>query len=355
MSEKDTELYKKYRPSKWSEIIGQNKVVKSLQAAIETNKIPSAYIFAGTHGSGKTSAALILAKALNCENIQPKNNPCNSCETCKAIDEGRQVGVNYISMANYGGADSVRDIVSKARLNQPVKKQVWILDEVHNLSKQAFDALLIPLEQENNFLFIFCTTEINKVPKTVLSRIQQRKFNSIDSDLMKRYMKHITDKEGLEIEDNLLEEAVRQGRGSVRDTFTALETIKETGVATKDLGTQLLEAFSNRDYKQSFLITSKLSTDGVDFRLFAEQMFEDMRDLTLIVNDCDTTMVNFSHENPKALFKKFKSYSIFFEIMENLGETITKMSIGADPRILFETFLVKNMNYLNKRSRENNN
>ena len=350
------ELYKKYRPKIWEEMVGQKRVIRSLQSAIVNKQVPPAYLFAGTHGSGKTTAAFILAKALNCDNPQPKGNPCNECDMCVSIDQGTAMGIEYISMANFNGVEGVRDLVDKAQLNQPVKTKVFILDEVHNLSKAAFDALLIPLERENNFIFILCTTEINKVPKTILSRVQQRKFNVISPEEMLPHLKKIGELENLNISEEDYEDAVRLGRGSARDSITALESIVETGGSQKDYGTQILESILlERSVKNLLLVTANAASESVDFHILAEQLFEDFRDIMLISSGVSQDLVSsIPDSDPKALFKGFVSYTGFTYLMETLGDAITKMSTGVDPRIIFETAAIKCIKFLQKLQQRQN-
>lgn len=183
--------------------------------------------FLPTHN---TSTAKVLAKALNCTNLQDGQEPCNDCESCRSIDSNDSLDVTYESMANKGGVDDVREIVRSATLQTPGKKAVFILDEVHNLSKAAFDALLIPLEEDSMpALFILCSTEPNKIPSTVLSRIQSRHFPSLPYPTLREYVREIADKEEISISDKEIADVVKAGRGSVRDTLTALDRFSSEG------------------------------------------------------------------------------------------------------------------------------
>lgn len=167
------ELYKKYRPKGWAGIIGQDSAVKQIKEAIKNNRVPTAYSFSGPAGTGKTTIAKVIAKTLNCPNVGEDLEPCNECPTCRAIDSDTLIGVQYFSMANNGEVDTVRRIVQDAQTKVAINKKVIIIDEYHNLSPKGFDALLIPLEKENmNALFIFCTTELDKIRPAVLSRTQ---------------------------------------------------------------------------------------------------------------------------------------------------------------------------------------
>lgn len=350
MNDGPVELYKKYRPSRWGSLIGQGKVANSLRSAVTSNRLPTAYLFAGPRGCGKTSAALILAKALNCTDLRENGDPCNKCETCVNIEGGNQMGVNYISMANQQGVENVRNLVQQARLHQPLKRQVWILDEVHNLSKQAFDALLIPLEERSMpALFILCTTEIDRVPSTILSRVQQRKFNLVDPETMITFIEKVAKFEKLDINDTIINAAVRMGRGSVRDTLTALETVIETGETSSTFGGQMLEALASRDVTEIMRVSAGANTEGVDFRDFSEQLFEDLRDLLLIGAGVDRSKVGIPPVfDEDKLIKGLLGARGVMIVMNEIGEGITQMSMGADSRILLEISLLKSIVSLKK-------
>lgn len=344
------EIYKKYRPEKWEELIGQQKTADSLRAAVVKDKLPTAYGFFGPRGCGKTSSAILLAKAVNCPNLTPTGNPCNTCETCENIENNSQIGVSYISMANRGSVDDVRELVQKARLSLPVKKQVWILDEVQNLSRAAFDALLIPIEEKNMpSLFIFCSTEADKIPQTILSRIQSRRFTLVSPDDMEPLIRNIIAEENLTISEELINDCIRQGRGSVRDTLTALETIVSTGETRYSVGGQLLEALAERNIPKTLSIISEGNSEGYDGRDLAEELFAGLRDLLLTVSGVDSSLtgvVPVSDVKKTALGLLGRQGIII--AADEIGEAITRMTIGADPRIHLEIAVIKTVNKLNK-------
>ena len=191
MKDSGMELYKRYRPQTWDDVIGQDKVVESLKNDVVSGRDYAAYLFAGPRGCGKTTLAWILAKAKNCENLSDDGSPCNECSTCRSINNKTNPGVQYISAANSGGVADVRSIMNRAYRRSTLKKQVWIIDEIQNFAKEAFDACLIPIEDENmKSLFIFCTTAISKIPETFTSRVQQREIRLVSrSDLGRECMK----------------------------------------------------------------------------------------------------------------------------------------------------------------------
>lgn len=348
MVDQSLELYKRYRPRDWSRLIGQGKVVKSLQGAVAANKIPTAYVFAGERGCGKTSAALILAKAVNCPNVKD-GSPCNNCDTCTNIDAGAQIGVNYISMANKGSVDDIRDIVQQARLATSINRQVWILDEVHNLSKQAFDALLIPLEDPKMpALFILCTTEINKVPQTIMSRVQSRKFSLVGEEIMRKYLHAVIKKEELELSEDDISTVIRMGRGSVRDTLSALERISETGETFANYGGRLLEALCSQDLSTVLSVIAEASAeDEVKGRELAEQLFEDLRDLMLAASGADKKLFpSLPVEDPKKAANELLGIRGIAIVLDEIGDALTRMTLGADTRVHLEIAVVKSLQKL---------
>lgn len=347
------ELYKKYRPSKWKDLIGQEKIAKSLQTAILRNKVPTAYLFSGPRGTGKSSASFILAKAVNCENIDAQANPCNECEICVNIDNGTQLGVNYISMANKGSVDDIREIVKEAMISQPVKKTVYILDEVHSISRSAFDALLIPLEDPNmNALFLFASTEIQKIPAPILSRVQSRKLNLVDSSVMAEHIKSIAEKENIDISDLQISEIVKQGRGSVRDTIGALESAisyDEESEESVDYSIAVIKAISESNLSSALKNIADAISDGNTGKDLAELIFSDLRDLLLSISGADEELINtIPVDDPQKIAKGLLGNNGIFTVAEEIGDAITSMSIGTDSRIILEIAIVKSISKLKK-------
>lgn len=340
------ELYKKYRPNVWEDVIGQDAVVKSLKNAVAKNKVPVSYVFIGGHGCGKTTSAFILAKAINCEN-QRSGNPCNKCDSCVSIDEGTQPDVRYISMANNGGVDDIRQLTNEATLSPiNIKRKVYILDEVHNLSKAAFDALLIPIEDKNMpAIFILCSTEKNKIPKTISSRSQERLFNYVSDDVLSQHVKKIANVENVDVTDNIVREAVRLGRGSVRDTLSALDTILETGdVSVFSVSEKLLQSLADKDLAGSLAAVSEGVEEGYDPKDLAESLFEDLSKVLLTISGVDSKIVGFIPvDDPISVGKKLYGRDGIASVAEIIGNSITEMKMGSDSKIYLGIALVQSI------------
>lgn len=350
------ELYKKYRPSVWSELIGQEKMANALRRSVLSKRLPTALLFSGPRGTGKSSSAFILAKAVNCENLQENGDPCNQCEVCVSIDDGVQPGVTYQSMANKGSVDDIRELVKTARLSQPINRQVFILDEVHNISKAAFDALLIPLEEKTMpALFIFCTTEVNKLPPAFLSRVQSWKINLVPADAMRGLLESIGEKEGLELSEADLDNAIRIGRGSARDTINALDTILATesegeGDLSDTYGAKLLAALGEKNFVNIYGVLAQASLDGAaDFRDLAEQLFEDLRNLLLKAAGVPDDLIGvIPVEDAGKVFKGLGGNTGITLLMDEVGTAITQMAGGADSRIALEFHILRGIRSIQK-------
>jgi DNA polymerase-3 subunit gamma/tau len=217
---------RKYRPGTFDDVIGQSHVVQTLMNSIATKRIAHAFLFSGTRGVGKTTVARILAKALNCEQ-GPTGTPCNTCANCREITQGTSVDVVEIDGASNTSVDDVREIRENVKFT-PFRGQyrVYIIDEVHMLSNSAFNALLKTLEEPpSHVVFIFATTEIHKIPATILSRCQHYNFRRISKAEIVQRLRHVADQDGLTIEDRSLMALARASEGSMRDGLSLLDQI----------------------------------------------------------------------------------------------------------------------------------
>ena len=345
MTDKHLELYKKYRPRTWDAMIGQDRIVQDLKNMAITKKVPTGLLFGGNPGSGKTTAAFILAKALNCDYTDENGDPCNECNTCKSIDNGSQPGINYIAMANNGSADDVRKITNNARLSQPVKQQVWILDEVQNLSPQAFDSLLVPLESENmKALFILCTTEPEKVRQAVMSRLQIRNFLPVSDKILAKHLAKISANEGWfkkddennKITPENIKDILQISDGSVRNAISNLEAFIATGIIHTGSAQLVLETILNEDIQEFYKLSNAIQENGESYIKILETIYK----LFLEAMISKTSKKQLSLLEKRITDKM--SPNIIFWTLDTIGTGLMSMNNKViDYKILFETILLK--------------
>ena len=289
-------LARKWRPQTFDELIGQEHVSQTLMNAIRSDRVAHAFLFTGVRGVGKTTAARILAKALNCEK-GPTPTPCNQCVNCQEITAGNAVDVLEIDGASNTGVDDVREIIENVRY-QPAKSRfkIYIIDEVHMLSTSAFNALLKTLEEPPAHVkFIFATTDPHKVPHTIHSRCQRYDFKRIPFRLIADRLAHIARSEGIEISDRALFLIAREGEGSMRDAqslfdqviASAGKTIRDEDVvsalclAYRKLLYAVADAIVQRNPSRALEILNELHLYGYDMRRFARELLEHFRNLAV--------------------------------------------------------------------------
>jgi DNA polymerase-3 subunit gamma/tau len=218
-------LYRRYRPQVFAEVVGQEAIVASLRAAVSSGRVAHAYLFSGPRGTGKTSSARILAKALNCDAVAD-GEPCGVCPSCVAIADGTSLDVVELDAASNNGVDAVRELIGRVALGSPGHRRVFILDEVHMLSQAASNALLKTLEEPPaGVVFVLATTDPHKVPPTIRSRVQHFEFRLLGTSELAAQVRRVADAAGLAASDDVVAEAVRLGAGSVRDALSALERL----------------------------------------------------------------------------------------------------------------------------------
>jgi len=293
-----TVLARKYRPQKFSDVVGQAHVSQSLENALGMGRVAHAYLFSGTRGVGKTTTARILAKALNCA-TGPAPVPCGECDSCREVTVGSSVDVMEIDAASNTGVDNVRDLCGNAKYS-PAKSRykVYIIDEVHMLSTAAFNALLKTLEEPpGHVIFIFATTDPHKVPATILSRCQHYSFKRVSKALIMSHMKSLCEKESLKAEDAALSRLAELAEGSVRDGLSLLdqvvsycgeEGVKETdiddilGLVGREAVLQAARAIVGQDAAGALDSVDALVDGGHDLRRFAASLLETFRDILTV-------------------------------------------------------------------------
>ncbi|NLC13240.1 MAG: DNA polymerase III subunit gamma/tau [Chloroflexi bacterium] len=290
-------FYRVWRPALWDEVVGQDHIVQTLRNAIATDRVAHAYLFAGPKGTGKTTSARLLAKAVNCLDPDKSNQPCNKCENCLAVNEGRFLDLIEIDAASNTSVDDVRELRDKINFAPSQGKfKVYIIDEVHMLSTSAFNALLKTLEEPpSHVIFILCTTEIHKIPATVLSRCQRHEFRRIPVPTIIKKLNELTKKEKIKIEPDALSLIARQATGSMRDAISivdqlssmsktiTLKTAQEVlGTATSQSVIELVDTILREDSGSGLEIIHKALDGGTDPRQYARQVVDYLRDLLVI-------------------------------------------------------------------------
>ena len=266
MSKDSKVLALKYRPSQFKDLIGQELISETIYNSIKSNKIPNAYLFTGIRGVGKTTIARIIAKSLNC--IKGIDNICldNLCENCEAITNSNHLDVLEMDAASKTGVDDVRDLIEFSKYGPSTAKyKIFIIDEVHMLSKQAFNALLKTLEEPPQYLkFIFATTEIKKIPVTVISRCQRFDLSRVKSNELFKFIKDVKEKEKGKIKDEVLKLIIKISEGSVRDALSLLDRAMISNTTDKELNlvsAQRIFGYFEKNQRSCFFTWSTKSTD----------------------------------------------------------------------------------------------
>ncbi|MBI5230483.1 MAG: DNA polymerase III subunit gamma/tau [Candidatus Magasanikbacteria bacterium] len=322
-------LYRRHRPQKWESISGQNTIKRTLEQEIKDAHLAHAYLFAGPRGVGKTSIARIVAKAVNCAaRASGSSEPCNTCATCEEITAGRALDVLEIDAASHTGVDNVREtIIENARFAPSRGKyKVFIIDEVHMLSISAFNALLKIIEEPPaHVIFILATTELDKVPETIISRCQRFDFKKIPHLEIIARLKYVAEEEKITVEDEVYERVARQSEGCARDAESLLDQLFSLGESTitsemTDLvlprfHTDKLAAFVNalikHDVAANLNLVQTLAADGVDLMLFHDQLIEFLR------------FVMLAKFNPELARESFHLNDAALKSVENLAGLIT--------------------------------
>jgi DNA polymerase-3 subunit gamma/tau len=298
-------FYRKWRPQTLSEVLGQEPVTQTLRHAVESGKIAHAYLFCGPRGTGKTSMARILAKAVNCPN-QAGGEPCNACDMCRSITEGRALDVIEIDAASNRGIDEIRSLREKANYAPSLARyKVYIIDEVHMLTEAACNALLKTLEEPPpHVIFVLATTEAHKVIATIISRCQRFNFHRLRQTEIMDKLKLICKKEGIHIEPSSLELIARAATGSLRDAENILQQMiayygnqieldqiqAELGISRDSRVRQLARCVVSRDMAAGLKVINSLNSDGVDLRQFNLGLVEYLRGLLLAKSRCEEAL-----------------------------------------------------------------
>ena len=291
-------LYRKWRPVDFDDVSGQDAITDILKYEVANNKLSHAYLFCGSRGTGKTSCAKILAKAVNC--LNPRNgNPCNECEACRSIDAGIATDVIEMDAASNNGVDNVRDMKDEIAFTPALLKyRVYIIDEVHMMSGSAFNALLKTLEEPPSYVvFILATTEFHKLPTTIVSRCQRFDFRRISTENIMSRLKHIASNENISLTDDGARVIARVSRGGMRDAVSLLElcagarkTVDEklvfetVGTGNRDSSYRLIEAILKQDYTAVYATVNEVVMNSADISVFWQEIIDSYRDIMVVKN-----------------------------------------------------------------------
>lgn len=336
-------LYRRYRPRRFSELKGQDHVVRALRDAVMSGREGQAYLFSGPRGTGKTTSARILAKVLNCENVID-GEPCCACESCLSVERGTSYDVHELDAASNNGVDSIRDLVEKASLGTPGRHKVYILDEVHMLSKAAEAALLKTLEEPPpHVVFVLATTDPQKMSDTIRSRTQHLQFHLLPSDTLAEHVQWVAQDAGLDLSQAALDAALTQGGGSARDTLSALELLASTGGDVSDVIDldEFLTGLIERDSGRVLTAMGHAVGLGRDPRTVTEDIVRHLRNAFLALMAPELVVLPSDRVDAIATQAQQLGAAALVRAIERLGSALLDMRHAPDPRILVEVALVQ--------------
>ena len=338
-----TSLYRRFRPGRFVELRGQEHVVRALQGAVAKNRVNHAYLFSGPRGTGKTTTARILAKALNCESPLD-GDACNVCASCVAITKGSSLDVTELDAASNNGVEDIRDITSGAWHGTPGRWKVYIFDEVHQLTKAASAALLKTLEEPPaHVVFVLATTDPHKVLPTIRSRTQHLEFRLLGGDTLSTLLHDVQGAAGLEATDDLIDAAVRLGRGSARDALSALDQLLATGAAeevTPDFD-GLFAALCANDAAMALSSLATLARDGWDPEQLAENFAADVRQAFLLQVAPDVADASGGERERLSQWGQQLGLARTVRILETVGRSMREMKSAPDKTVMLEIAMVR--------------
>jgi DNA polymerase-3 subunit gamma/tau len=336
-------LYRRYRPRRFDELKGQEHVVRALQNAVINHREGQAYLFSGPRGTGKTSTARILAKVLNCE--EPENGePCGICNSGGAIDSGNSYDVLELDAASNNGVENMRDLIERSSLGNPGRHRVFILDEVHMLSKPAEAALLKTLEEPPpHVVFVLATTDPQKVSETIRSRTQHLQFHLLPMHDLDEHVRWVIKDANLKVSEAAIAQVLTQGGGSARDTLSALELVAAGGgEADEQLSPdEFVEAIIDRDPGRALGATAAAIQRGADPRMLAEEIVRQLRECFLSLMAPDLVQLPEQRKTLVAEQARRMGASTVVRAIEVLGDILIEMRHAPDARLLIEVALVK--------------
>ncbi len=336
-------LYRRFRPSTFGEVRGQDHVVLALRNAVRDQRVAHAYLFSGPRGTGKTSTARILAKALNCTDVRD-GEPCGVCSSCVEIAKGTSLDVHELDAASNNGVEAMRDLVSRAALGTPGRQKVYIVDEVHMLSTPASNALLKTLEEPPaHVIFVLATTDPQKVLPTIRSRTQHFEFRLLGPETLGQLLDQVRREAHLDVPDEALDLAVRRGRGSARDALSVLDQVVASEAVDDDRPEidEVVEALAERDVGRALVAVAHLTSAGLSPQQLAGDLVDYLRQGFLALVAPDQVAVSGTEHNALASQADRVGLAALVRAMEVLGRAQVSMREAPDPRVDLEVALVR--------------
>lgn len=336
-------LYRRFRPQRFSEVLGQDHVTRALRNAVREGRVGHGYLFSGPRGTGKTSTARILAKALNCEKLDD-GEPCGVCDSCVSVQQGNSFAVFEMDAASNRGIDAIRDLIQRIALGGPGQRKVYIIDEVHHLTNDAATALLKTLEEPpGHVVFVLATTDPQKVLPTIKSRVQHYEFHLLGNEVLQSLIATVNAEAGLGLEEGDLDRVVRRGAGSARDALSVLDQAAALGSAEEEVAVadEVTEALCDRDPGRALAAVAAACNLGRDPRRMGDEILGHLRNVFLATRapalvDLPPDALARAEDQGKRL-----GAATLVRAMERLGESLTEMREALDARVTLEVALVR--------------
>lgn len=336
-------LYRRYRSQRFSEILGQPHVTTGLQSAVAEGREGHAYLFSGPRGTGKTSTARVLAKALNCENLND-GEPCCECTSCKSIESGNSFDIHELDAASHNKVDDIRELIGKVHLGTPGRTKVYILDEVHMLSSGAENALLKTLEEPpEHVVFVLATTEPQKVVSTIRSRTQHFQFHLLPADVLAEHLRWVIADAGLDVSEEGIEFALRQGGGSARDTLSALDLVVAAGGVPSggEVAELLVRAIGDRDPARAMASIQEGLEFGREPRTIGEDALDLLRNAFLSAMGAPLAHLSDRQQEIATEIGTAIGAGGLTRALESIGQALVEMRQAPDPRVPLEVTILR--------------